>query len=163
IPAIFAVIAGVVALGMSWDWRDLIDNRWEGNRLRAAWIGTVVGVGALLSAFWTVPFLLRRAYLTDMGWEKLHNYAELSFPGRIAAVAVLVAQTDDAPHRLTVIGGTVLAALIAFWAVALPLRVLPLGHTAADGVTYSWPRPFNIVKTKDKHFIHDWATWNYSG
>ena len=68
---------------MSWDWRDLIDNRWEGNRLRAAWIGTVVGVGALLSAFWTVPFLLRRAYLTDMGWEKLHNYAELLFPGRI--------------------------------------------------------------------------------
>ena len=253
IPAIFAVIAGVVALGMSWDWRELIENRWDGNRLRAAWIGTVLGVGTLLSAFWTVPFLLRRAYLTDMGWEKITYYATMLFPGHlgeqlsrlagslthhdytksaatgdmtwvialaiigvgtsiffrrrfgifliftglalvvavivtpqsrlwnarllpfwylclyflaalavvelITAVAVLVARVDDAPDRLTVIGGTVLAALVAFWAVALPLRVLPFGHQSTDGSTYSWL----FVKTKDKHFIHDWATWNYSG
>src|SRR4029453_15558016 len=28
-------------------------------------------VGGLLSAFWVAPFYLRRAYLNDMGWEKL--------------------------------------------------------------------------------------------
>jgi hypothetical protein len=35
------------------------------------WLLTGLGSGALLSAFWIVPFLLRGAYLNDMGWERL--------------------------------------------------------------------------------------------
>ena len=35
------------------------------------WLAPVMVVGGLLSAFWVLPFLLRRAYLNDMGWEKL--------------------------------------------------------------------------------------------
>ena len=48
----------------------------------------VLGLGLLagaLSAFWTVPFLARRPYLNDMGWEKLDNLRDnLFFPERLA-------------------------------------------------------------------------------
>ncbi|MGD9798910.1 MAG: hypothetical protein AB7V15_12440, partial [Acidimicrobiia bacterium] len=47
------------------------------------WLVVVLGTGGLLSSFWTVPFLLRRAYLNDMGWQKLETYLEALFPGRI--------------------------------------------------------------------------------
>jgi hypothetical protein len=42
-----------------------------------------VAVGGLLTSFWTVPFVLRRAYMTDMGWQKVTTYLEVLFPGRI--------------------------------------------------------------------------------
>jgi hypothetical protein len=35
------------------------------------WLTPVMVVGGLLSSFWVGPFYLRRAYLNDMGWEKL--------------------------------------------------------------------------------------------
>ncbi|MGH9113837.1 MAG: hypothetical protein ACRDZN_16285, partial [Acidimicrobiales bacterium] len=35
------------------------------------WLTPTLVVGGLLSAFWVGPFFLRRAYLNDMGWEKL--------------------------------------------------------------------------------------------
>ena len=35
------------------------------------WLVPTLVVGGLLSAFWVAPFYLRRAYLNDMGWEKL--------------------------------------------------------------------------------------------
>ena len=35
------------------------------------WLTPVMVVGGLLAAFWVGPFYLRRAYLNDMGWEKL--------------------------------------------------------------------------------------------
>ena len=35
------------------------------------WLTPTLLVGGLLSAFWVAPFYLRRAYLNDMGWEKL--------------------------------------------------------------------------------------------
>ncbi|HEY8525498.1 MAG TPA: hypothetical protein VIL48_11070 [Acidimicrobiales bacterium] len=35
------------------------------------WLTPVMVVGGLLSLFWVGPFYLRRAYLNDMGWEKL--------------------------------------------------------------------------------------------
>lgn len=43
---------------------------WLGSQ-SARWLTPVFVVGGLLSAFWVVPFLLRRTYLNDMGWEKL--------------------------------------------------------------------------------------------
>lgn len=53
--------------------------------LRRSWWAISIGVlGALLSAFWTVPFLARRTYLNDMGWEKLHEVREnLFFPDEL--------------------------------------------------------------------------------
>jgi hypothetical protein len=60
IPAIYAAIATVVAVVVG-----------PPNRARLRWVGVVAVVGGLLAAFWIVPFVLRRAYLNDMGWEKL--------------------------------------------------------------------------------------------
>jgi 6-pyruvoyl-tetrahydropterin synthase related domain len=43
------------------------------------WLAPTLVVGGLLSAFWVAPFYLRRAYLNDMGWEKLpYDDPELS-------------------------------------------------------------------------------------
>ena len=73
IPAIFAVAGALVALAL----------RFDRDRLR--WLAGAGAVGALLTGFWTVPFLLRRAYLNDMGWEKLTTYWESLLPGRLGA------------------------------------------------------------------------------
>jgi hypothetical protein len=35
------------------------------------WLAPTLVVGGLLSSFWMAPFYLRRAFLNDMGWEKL--------------------------------------------------------------------------------------------
>ena len=43
------------------------------------YLATVLPVGALISAFWTGPFYLNSAYMTDMGWEKLTNYSDSLF------------------------------------------------------------------------------------
>ena len=75
----------------------------------------VVGlVGGALSAFWTIPFLVRRPYLNDMGWEKLDAVREnLFFPDRLPG--------DSA--KMTII-----------WLIALAL----LGSVAG---LLSWYRP----------------------
>ncbi|HEV2069333.1 MAG TPA: hypothetical protein VGR26_06035 [Acidimicrobiales bacterium] len=73
IPAIFAVAGAVLALAL------------QGDRSRVRWMATTGIVGALLTSFWTVPFVLRRAYLNDMGWEKLTTYWESLLPGRLGA------------------------------------------------------------------------------
>ncbi|HEV2767155.1 MAG TPA: hypothetical protein VGV63_05540 [Acidimicrobiales bacterium] len=73
IPAIFAVVGALLALALHAD------------RSRVRWLATSGVVGALLTAFWTVPFVLRRAYLNDMGWEKLTTYSEALLPGRLGS------------------------------------------------------------------------------
>jgi hypothetical protein len=60
IPAIYAALATVVAVLVG-----------PPTRARLKWVSLVAVVGGLLAAFWIVPFVLRRAYLNDMGWEKL--------------------------------------------------------------------------------------------
>jgi hypothetical protein len=42
------------------------------------WLGAVLPVAGLTSAFWVVPFFWQRAYVNDMGWEKL-PYATETF------------------------------------------------------------------------------------
>jgi hypothetical protein len=37
-------------------------------------------VGGMLAAFWIVPFILRRKFLTDMGYERSTNFWKLFFP-----------------------------------------------------------------------------------
>ncbi len=43
-------------------------------RAQAKWVLTMLPVGGLLAAFWVFPFFARRAYVNDMGWEKLTEY-----------------------------------------------------------------------------------------
>ncbi len=71
IPAIFAGVAALLALAL------------QGDRARLRWGAGVGLVGALLTAFWTLPFVGRRAYLNDMGWEKVTTYWEALLPGRL--------------------------------------------------------------------------------
>lgn len=35
------------------------------------WFAAVLPIGAMISAFWVLPFFWQRAYVNDMGWEKL--------------------------------------------------------------------------------------------
>jgi hypothetical protein len=81
VVALVVVLVGAVAL----NWRDRTEllARWGANRLRGWWLVSVVGIGGLLTGFWTIPFVLRRQYMTDMGWEKLPNFWQPLFPGHI--------------------------------------------------------------------------------
>jgi hypothetical protein len=72
IPAIFAVAGAVVWLLIS-----LV--RRPGFRLRLWWVVSAGVVGSLLTSWWVVPFLLRSAYLNDMGWERKTNFVDLLF------------------------------------------------------------------------------------
>ncbi|MCY4517260.1 MAG: glycosyltransferase [Acidimicrobiaceae bacterium] len=62
---------------------------------RRSWHALVIGlVGGALSAFWTVPFVARRAFLNDMGWERLDSVREhLFFTDEIVG--------DGAHHSIT--------------------------------------------------------------
>ncbi|MDQ4134505.1 MAG: 6-pyruvoyl-tetrahydropterin synthase-related protein [Actinomycetota bacterium] len=67
LPTLFAVSGAVVLLLL------------RPGRARLKWIAAVLGVGALLAAFWSLPFLARLPYANDMGWEKLTAYTENLF------------------------------------------------------------------------------------
>jgi hypothetical protein len=106
IPAVFALGGAFVALLASVDWRKLREGGLarfasSGEHLRAWWLACVVGVGGLLTAWWTLPFVGRRFYLNDMGWEKLTNYWELLFPGRIGEAITRGAGDQAVPGDLT--------------------------------------------------------------
>jgi uncharacterized membrane protein len=75
IPAIFAVVSTVIALALPSGTASLRD--------RFRWVLPTGVVGAALTGFWTLPFVLRRPYLNDMGWEKKQELLEGLFPGRI--------------------------------------------------------------------------------
>ncbi len=67
IPAVFAIGVAVVIYLTRIGTRQTINS---------------VGIGlsgAALSAFWLLPFLLRREFLNDMGWEKLTTYTNYLF------------------------------------------------------------------------------------
>jgi hypothetical protein len=72
IVAIFVLIATALAFLV-----------WPG-KARLVWLACALPVGGLLTAFWTFPFLARRAYVNDMGWEKLPGGA-----GRRSALHLL--------------------------------------------------------------------------
>jgi hypothetical protein len=59
IPAFFALGATVVIA------------LFEQRRQTLVWLAGVLPVGGLLSAWWVLPFVWQRAYVNDMGWEKL--------------------------------------------------------------------------------------------
>ncbi|MCU0270885.1 MAG: hypothetical protein MUF83_19880 [Acidimicrobiales bacterium] len=63
IPFIFAGVGTLVWLAVRPGW----------GRLR--YVVTMGVVGGALTAWWTVPFFLRRGYLNDMGWERITRYS----------------------------------------------------------------------------------------
>ena len=121
----------------------------------------VVGLaGGALSGFWTIPFLFRRSYLNDMGWEKLDAVREnLFFPDRlggesarmtivwllaIAALGVLVGLVRWFQPALMLSGVALVAGLaFAYWpqhrlwnARILPFWYLTIYFLVAVGVFF---------------------------
>lgn len=86
IPAILAIVGALVLLAMQGDYKKTL------KRAMPVFI-----VGALLAAFWIIPFLARIGYTNDMGWEKLVKYRNELFPTKgtlltvWAAVGVILA------------------------------------------------------------------------
>jgi hypothetical protein len=65
---LLAALGGLAVLAGAWVVSDSV-----------RWLTPVMAVGGLLSMWWVGPFFLRRAYLNDMGWEKLpYDDAEMS-------------------------------------------------------------------------------------
>jgi hypothetical protein len=69
------------------------------------WLTPVAVVGGLLAAWWVGPFYLRRAYLNDMGWEKL------PYTDQTLWEHLLPSKTPDVDLRwvfaLAVVGGVI--------------------------------------------------------
>ena len=59
------------------------------DRRRLQWALPVLVVGGALIAFWALPFYLRLPYATNMGYEKITNYAATLFPGKDTWLFVL--------------------------------------------------------------------------
>lgn len=58
-------------------------------RRRLGFMAAVFGVGAMLAAFWSVPFLFRLPYANNMGWEKITEYTKNLFPQNLRWLAAL--------------------------------------------------------------------------
>jgi hypothetical protein len=89
------------------------------------WLTPVAVVGGLLSAWWVGPFYLRRAYLNDMGWEKL-PYADQTIWEHLVP-----SKTPDVDLRwvlaLALVGGVVSLVLRIRAGVFLLLSTLVFG------------------------------------
>lgn len=139
IPAFFALAGGSLLVLLRIGWR----------RIRFA--APILVLGCLLTAFWSVPFVLRRGLLTDMGWEKLEGTKEWLLPDStrwvfaLAVVGVLMSLAFRV--RLGVFFGLLgILAAVGFWADAaapvhiwnarlLPFYYLALYLLAAVGVS----------------------------
>ena len=95
----------------------------------------VVGlVGGALSAFWTIPFWVRRPYLNDMGWEKLDAVREnLFFPDRLPGDSAKM--TIIWLIALAILGSV--AGLLSWYRPAITF----VGFAVAAGLAFAvWPQ-----------------------
>lgn len=118
IPALFVVACTLALFAIHPD------------RARLKWLATMVPVAGLVTAFWVVPFFLRRDYVNDMGWEKLPApnsdqasvwYYLMPDGIRLLMVAALVGLVVSVIRRYTI--GIVLA--VAWAGSALGFAVIP--------------------------------------
>ncbi len=77
LPTIFAVTGALVFLVL------------RPSVARAKLTAIVVTIGALLAAFWSIPFLFRLPYTNNMGWEKLTTYRQNLVPENIKWLVLL--------------------------------------------------------------------------
>lgn len=77
IPAFFGLAGGLVLVALHRDWA------------RVRFAAPILALGCALTAFWSVPFVLRRGLLTDMGWETLTDHGTWLVPQDMRWVVVL--------------------------------------------------------------------------
>ncbi len=117
IPAFFALVGAAILLVMRFD------------RKRLVFAIPTLAIGGLLTAFWSVPFILERKLLTDMGWERLEGYKAALLPDGTRWVVVLA------------LVGVVLS--LVFW-IRLGAFFTLLGALCAVGVVFNVLEPVNI-------------------
>lgn len=139
IPAFFAVVGAVVMVALRANWA------------RVRFAAPILALGCLLTAFWSVPFVLRRGLLTDMGWERLDGLKEGLLPDATRWVFALALVGVVMSFALRVRVGIFVAivgvlAAVGFWGDAagavhiwnarlLPFYYLALYLLAAIGVS----------------------------
>ena len=173
IPAFFAAIGTVVLFAM------------RPSRAGLRWLGIVAPVGGLLSAFWVVPFVLRRAYLNDMGWEKLAvwNEGESFTQFRREVVTHLIPSNTRWVFFLAVVGAvlciafvirtgiflTVMTMIYAIGFVAMPqarlwnARLLPFYYLClyllAALAVVEIVKSVAMLMAPDPNRVSPWAAW----
>jgi hypothetical protein len=93
IPGLFAVVGAVLLLGLEMlpaslrltdAWRphrtDLVVPEGLGRREALWWGCSTLGVGALLTGFWWVPFFAEQAFSNSMGYTNVHTFRLLLLP-----------------------------------------------------------------------------------
>jgi hypothetical protein len=71
LPTFFAIVGAIVLTLMRRGWE-----RWR-------WTAPALVVSGLVVAFWALPFVIRLPYATDMGYEKITQYAANLFPSHL--------------------------------------------------------------------------------
>jgi hypothetical protein len=157
IPLIYAIVGTAVAFLVAPP---------SGRRL--GWLVTTLPVAGLLTAFWTLPFVWQRAYLNDMGWERLPledselTVRDFLFPASfnwiIALASVGLVMSIAFRRRIgPFLAGLALVAAIGFafvpelrlWnARILPLWYFALALLAAVGVA-ELGRAFSVLVARD--------------
>jgi hypothetical protein len=101
---------------------------------RVKWLATVLPVGGLITAFWVLPFYARRAYVNDMGWNKV---------------------PDDGTHHII----DFLAPSAIRWAVALAVvgAVLSIVFALRAGILLTGCAALTAVAFA---FMPEWRLWN---
>ncbi|MGH9264002.1 MAG: 6-pyruvoyl-tetrahydropterin synthase-related protein [Acidimicrobiales bacterium] len=206
LPTIFAVVGALVFYLL------------RPGRRRLGFVAAVLGVGALLAAFWSVPFAFRLPYANNMGWEKITEYSKNLFPEStrwvlyLAIGGAVMSVVNRRRTGLFLIGMATLAGalfilapqgrlwnarVLPFWYLSLyllagvavselgpaigrwlatdPERPSPMARLATPVVAglLTWivvGLPLNVLPgwvpapaSTDSSFIPAWAKWNYSG
>jgi len=105
LPTLFAVGGALVLLAL------------RPSVARAKLAAIVVTIGALLAAFWSIPFLFRLPYSNNMGWEKLTTYHQNLVPDNIKWLVLLALCGAVASVAMWHRTGTAITLLAGFSAV----------------------------------------------
>lgn len=106
IPALFAAAGTVVWLAVHF------------GRARLKYVVSVGAVGAALTGFWALPFLWRRGYMTDMGYEKLTTYWEALLPGSLGKS---ISRAFGGQATTTIVGDLTWVAVLAVLGAAMSI------------------------------------------
>ena len=68
LPTVFAVVGALLLYLL------------RPGRARFKFLFGLIGVGALIAAFWSFPFGMRLGFANNMGWEKITQYSDNLFP-----------------------------------------------------------------------------------
>lgn len=87
-------------------------------RQRLIYLISTGAVGSALTGFWAIPFIMRRGYMTNMGYEKATHYLEGLFPGRVGSA---LTEWFGGTHDATVTGDITVVLVLALVGAGISL------------------------------------------